>query len=98
MKRRTPKRALLLLITAANMLLGGSWYLDGRLLPRLQDRLQRVSATAKLLLWEKAPQLGDLLGQRRCPGARPPRSCGSKPSSTPSFRNTSGTIPLEEGP
>jgi hypothetical protein len=62
MKRRTPKRALLLLITAANMLLGGSWYLDGRLLPRLQDRLQRVSATAKLLLWEKAPQLGDLLG------------------------------------
>ena len=61
MKRRIAKRALLLLITAANMLLGGSWYLGGRLLPQLQDSLQKVTTTAKLLLWEKAPQLGDLL-------------------------------------
>jgi len=62
MKRRTAKRALLLLLVAANILLGGSWYLGGRLLPRLQGSLQRVSATATRLFWEKAPQLGDLLG------------------------------------
>ena len=73
MKQRTPKRALLLLIAAANTLLGGSWYLDGRLLPRLQGGLQRASATAKLLLWEKAPQLGDLLGlaEPRPPAPQP---------------------------
>jgi hypothetical protein len=62
MKQRSGTRALLFLLTAASLLLGGSWYLDGRLLPRLQGSLQRVSARATVILWEKAPQLGDLLG------------------------------------
>jgi hypothetical protein len=58
MKRRTARRALLLLITSANILLGGSWYLGGRFLPPLQ----RVPAAVTLLVREKAPHLGDLLG------------------------------------
>jgi hypothetical protein len=62
MKRRTAKRALLLLIVASDLLLGGSWYLGGRLLPRLQGSLPRLSTAATLLLWEKVPQFGDLLG------------------------------------
>ncbi len=79
MKRRTAKRALLLLLVAANLLLGGSWQLGGRFLPRLQDGLQRVSAATTLLLWEKAPQLGDLLGLAE------PRTAGPQPAVAASF-------------
>ncbi len=81
-------RALLFLLTAANLLLGGSWYLDGRLLPRLQGRLQRVSARATEILWEKAPQLGDLLGlaepSHRQPGPEgPPAAAAALPLPSP---------------
>jgi hypothetical protein len=75
MKRRTAGRALLLLLAAANILLGGSWFLGGRFLPRLQ----RLAATATLLVREKAPHLSDLLGLtepqtpvQEVPGAAPP--------------------------
>jgi hypothetical protein len=71
---RSGTRLLLLLLTAANLLLGGSWYLDGRLLPNLQGSLQRVSAKAMALMWEKAPQLGDLLGLADPAQAQPRRA------------------------
>jgi hypothetical protein len=75
MKRRTARRALLLLIAAANILLGGSWFLGDRLLPQLQSSLQRVTATATLLLRDKAPHLGDLLGltEPQAPVQEPPK-------------------------
>ena len=73
MRRRSRTRSLLFLLTAANLLLGGSWYLDGQLLPRLQGGLQRVSAKATGILWEKAPQLGDLLGLAE-PGQAEPQA------------------------
>ena len=82
MKRRSAKRPLLLLLTAANLLLGGSWYLDGRFLPRLQSSLQRVTAAATLLLWEKAPQLGDLLRLAE-PGPAKPQAAATMPLPLP---------------
>jgi hypothetical protein len=88
MKRRVGSRVLLFLLTAANLLLGGSWYLDGRLLPELQGSLQRASAKAMRLMWEKAPQLGDLLGlaepAQTQAGTAEPQAAAAPPPPLPS--------------